>query len=179
MPFSLGESDRQINRVHSPFLARALPWLTVVFASIAQTLPFVASAPIVPPLGFMVLLAWRQLHPGLLPVWVGMPLGLIDDLYSGQPMGSAMLLWSITMISLEIIEQRFPWRSYLLDWAVAAGFIAGYLLLSGILATPPRSLPLVRVLGPELLMAVLLFPLVERFVAVCDRLRLRRFRSIG
>ena len=39
---------------------------------------------------------------------------MFDDLFSGQPMGSAMLLWSVAMIALEAIEQRFPWRGYLL-----------------------------------------------------------------
>ncbi|MBC2652636.1 rod shape-determining protein MreD [Novosphingobium flavum] len=179
MPFGLAEPGRQINRVHSPLLARAVPWLTVALASIMQTMPVIAAAPVVPPLGFMILLAWRQLHPGLLPVWAGLPLGLVDDLYSGQPMGSAMFLWSVAMITLDLVEQRFPWRSYLVDWAVAAGFIGVYLVLSGILAAPPQSLPLLQVLGPQLVLSILLFPLSERFIALCDRLRLARFRSIA
>ena len=60
MPFGLAEPGRQINRVHSPLLARAVPWLTVALASIMQTMPVIAAAPVVPPLGFMFLLAWRQ-----------------------------------------------------------------------------------------------------------------------
>lgn len=179
MPLGLGPSDRQINRVHSPLLARAMPWITVVLASVLQTLLLVASAPLMPPLGFMTMIAWRQLHPGLLPVWAGLPLGLADDLFSGQPLGSGMFLWSVTMISLDIIEQRFPWRSYVLDWAVAAGFFAGYLVLSAVVAAPPASLPLVAMLGPQLIVSILLFPLVERVIALCDRLRLRRFRSVA
>ena len=179
MPLGFGDPGRQINRVHSPLLARAVPWLTVGLASIVQTLPVIAAAPVMPPLGFMVLLAWRQLHPGLLPVWAGLPLGLVDDLYSGQPMGSAMFLWSVAMITLDLIEQRFPWRSYVLDWSVAAGFIAGYLGLAAILAAPPQTLPALQVLGPQLVLSILLFPLSERFIALCDRLRLSRFRSIA
>lgn len=179
MPFGFELTERQINRVHSPLLARAMPWLTVMIASVLPTLPLVASAPLLPPLGFMVLLAWRQLHPGVLIMWAGFPLGLVDDLFSGQPMGSATFLWSATMIAMDVLEQRFPWRSYLLDWAVAAGFIAGYLVMSAILAAPTGQLPMLRVLGPQLLLSVLLFPLVERVVASCDRLRLRRFWSIG
>ena len=174
----LAADDRQINRVPSPVLARAMPWLTVAAASMAQTLPIIASAPLVPPLGFMALLAWRQLHPGLLAVWVGLPLGLVDDLYSGQPMGSAMLLWSVTMIALDIVEQRFPWRSYVLDWAVAAGFLTAYLTLASLIAAPRAALPVVFGLVPQMLVSVLVFPLVERFVALCDRLRLRRFRTM-
>lgn len=179
MAFGQAGPDRQINRVHSPLLARSLPVLSVILCSIAQTLPAIASAPVMPPLGFMALLAWRQLRPGLLPVWAGLPLGLVDDLYSGQPMGSAMLLWSLTMIVLDVLEQRFPWRSYVLDWGVAAAFITVYLLLAGIIAAPVRTMPALHLVAPQLFLAVLLFPLVERFIALCDRLRLRRFRSLA
>ena len=111
---------KTINRAPSPFLARAVPWLSVMLASLAPTMPLIASAPVLPPLGFMFLLSWRQLRPGLLPVWAGLPLGLFDDLYSGQPFGSAMLTWSLAMIVLDVIEARFPWRSFLFDWAEAA-----------------------------------------------------------
>ncbi len=76
-----------------------------------------------PPFGFMLLVAWRQVRPGLLPVWAGLPLGLFDDIYSGQPFGSAMLLWSLAMILLELVEARFPWRNFLLDWLVSAVLI--------------------------------------------------------
>lgn len=175
-----GSGDsRQINRSHSPVLARSVPWVTVMLASLLQTLPMISSAPLVPPLGFLALLAWRQLHPGLLPVWSGLPLGLVDDLFSGQPMGCAMTLWSIAMISFDLIEQRFPWRSYVLDWAVAAAAIVLYLLASGLLAHSGRGIGAIELLGPQLLLSVLIFPLVERLVAVCDRMRLRRFRTIS
>jgi hypothetical protein len=43
----------------------------------------------------------------LLPVWAGTLLGLFDDMVSGQPMGSAITLWSITMLALDVIEARF------------------------------------------------------------------------
>lgn len=171
--------SRQINRSHSPVLARSVPWLTVMLGSLLQTLPMISSAPLVPPLGFLALLAWRQLHPGLLPVWAGLPLGLVDDLFSGQPMGCAMTLWSIAMITFDLIEQRFPWRSYLLDWAVAAAAIVLYLLASALLAHSGRGIAAIGLLAPQLLLSVLIFPLVERLIAVCDRLRLRRFRTVS
>jgi len=169
----------RINRAPSPVIARAVPWLAIMFGSVLQTLPFIASAPTMPPLGFLFLLAWRQLHPGLLPVWAGLPLGLFDDLYSGQPMGSAMLLWSVALIALDLIEARFPWRSYLMDWLVAAGVILGYLLLSSAIAHVGDSGPLVTMLAPQLILSVLVFPLAERFIALCDRLRLARFRVLS
>lgn len=173
------DAARTINRAPSPVIARAVPWLVIMLGSIAQTLPTIASAPVVPPLGYLFLLAWRQLRPGLLPVWAGLPLGLVDDLYSGQPFGSAMLLWSLAMIGLEIIERRFPWRSSLLDWAVAGGFILGYLMLGSAVAHVGETGPFLAVLGPQMLLSILVFPLAERFIALCDRLRLWRFRSVS
>ncbi len=95
-----GGSDqfrKRINRAPSPFIARGLPWLSIMLASLVPGWLVIASAPVMPPLGFLVLVAWRQLRPGLLPVWAGLPLGLFDDLYSGQPLGSAVLLWSLAI----------------------------------------------------------------------------------
>jgi len=179
--FERGGADtkRQINRAPSPFVARAVPWLTIMLGSVLQTLPFIASAPVMPPFGFLFLLAWRQLRPGLLPVWAGLPLGLFDDLLSGQPLGSAMLLWSATMIVLEALEQRFPWRSYLLDWLVATGFITAYLVLSSAIAHLGENGPFIGILVPQLLLSALIFPAGERLIAWCDRVRLTRFRSVG
>lgn len=166
----------RLNRAPSPLLARAAPWLVIACGSVLQTLPLIASAPVMPPFGFLFLLAWRQLRPGLLPVWAGLPLGLVDDLFSGQPFGSAMLLWSLAMIAFEVIEQRFPWRSYLMDWLVAAAVIVVYLVVA---ATIARASGAVIVLAPQLVVAVLIFPLAERFIALCDRARLWRFRVMG
>ena len=83
---------QRINRAPSPVLAVGLPWLSIMVSSIASTILVIASAPVMPPLGFLAYLAWRQLRPGLLPMWAGLPLGVVDDLYSGQPFGSAVLL---------------------------------------------------------------------------------------
>ena len=179
MPLGGAEAARQINRAPSPIVAGAVPWLVIMFGSLLQTLPLIASAPVMPPFGFLFLVAWRQLRPGLLPVWAGLPLGLFDDLFSGQPMGSAMLLWSAVMIGLEVLEQRFPWRSYAMDWLVAAGFIVGYLLLASAIAHIGESGPFLTVLVPQLLLSVLVFPLGERFVAGCDRFRLWHFRVLA
>jgi rod shape-determining protein MreD len=113
----------------------------------------------------------------LLPVWAGLPLGLFDDLYSGQPLGSAVLLWSIALIALEAIELRFPWRNFLLDWLVAAGLIVAYLPTAMGIAMGTMPSPLV--LAPQLLVSVFAYPLVGRLVALFDRLRLVRFQALG
>ncbi len=173
------QDNRQINRAPSPVIARGVPWLTVIFGSVLQTLLFIAAAPVMPPLGFLFLLSWRQLRPGVLPVWAGLPLGLVDDLFSGQPFGSAILLWSLAMIGLEVIEGRFPWRSYLIDWLLAAAIIAGYLTLSGLLADVGAIGRNAAIIVPQVLVAVMIYPLATRMIAACDRLRLTRFRAFS
>jgi rod shape-determining protein MreD len=174
-----GIGRRRINRKPSQLLARSIPWASVMLGSVAQVLLLIASAPMMPPLGFLILLAWKQLRPGLLPVWAGLPLGLFDDLYSGQPMGSATLLWSIASIIIEIIQARVPWRNFLMEWLVAACLIAGYIVLSlGAAHLTGASAPLLVVL-PQIFISVLIYPLIGRLVAALDRFRLTPFAAAG
>lgn len=163
----------------SPLVAYLTPWVAVVLASWVPLWPVIASAPLMPPFGFLMLLAWRQLRPGLLPVWAGTLLGLFDDMVSGQPMGSAITLWSITMLALDVIEARFPWRNFLTEWIVAALMIVLYILAGvGIAnAAGGNTPPLVVV--PQMVLSVLVYPLAGRLVATLDRWRLRRYRVVG
>ncbi|MFA7604058.1 MAG: rod shape-determining protein MreD [Novosphingobium sp.] len=168
-------SRRRINRAPSPLLARGVPWLSVMLASLLPAWLFLASAPYVPPFGFLTLLAWRQLRPGLLPVWAGLPLGFFDDLYSGQPMGSAILLWSAAMIVIDLIELRFPWRSFALEWLLATAMIVAHALGALGLANAAGGSAPVSVLAPQIILAVLFYPFVGRIVAALDRFRLIPF----
>lgn len=168
----------RINRAPSPFLALAGPWIVVMLGSLSPTWPVVSSAPVLPPFGFLALLAWQQMRPGLFPVWAGLPLGLFDDLYSGQPFGSAVLLWSSAMIALDQIETRVPWRGFGLNWLEAAGLIAVYLLLALVLANADGGNTPPQVLLPQLAIAILTYPLVGRAISACDRLRLIPLRII-
>ena len=170
---------RQINRAPSPVVAVAVPWITVMLGSLAPAFPLIASSPILPPLGFMFLVAWRQIRPGLLPVWAGLPLGLFDDIYSGQPFGSAMLTWSVAMIVLDVIEARFPWRNFWQEWLVGS-LMTGACLVAGVLFANAAGAATPTVLiAPQLVLAVLLYPLAGRLVAMFDRFRLLRFSKVG
>ena len=170
---------KQINRLHSPFLARVVPWLSIMLGSFCVGLPLIASAPILPPFSFLLLIAWRQLRPGVLPVWAGLPLGLFDDLFSGQPFGSAILLWSVTMIAMEIVEARFPWRSFVTDWLAASLMIMLYLLLGLGLSNAAGGQVPTYILLPQMPLSALVFPLAGRLVNWLDALRLLRFRTIS
>jgi len=167
----------RINRAPSPIVARGVPWLSVMLLSLMPFAPIVASAPIMPPFAFMALLAWRMLRPGMLPVWAGAPLGAFDDLFSGQPFGSAILLWSAAMLIMELVDVRLRWRGFLQDWALAAALIAGYLVLATLLANLTGGGAPLRAIVPQLALSLIVHPLVTRMVAGLDRLRLIPVRS--
>jgi len=163
---------KRINRAPHPVVATGLPWATIMLASMASFSPIIASAPVLPPIAYVMLLAWRMLRPGMLPVWVGLPLGFFDDLYSGQPFGSGILLWSLTMLVMEVIDERFRWRGFFEDWAVAATLIVGYLLICATLAGIATGYPLPVVILPQVLVSVMLYPVMTGVVALLDRVRL-------
>src|SRR6187551_951881 len=124
----------KINRDHSALLAFGVPWLAILVASLTPLLPIIASAPVVPPLAYMLLLAWRLMRPGLLPLWAGLPLGAVDDLFSGQPFGSGILLFSLTLIGIELLDVRYPWRGFLLDWLLGSAILALYLAAAALVS---------------------------------------------
>lgn len=168
-----------LNRAPSPVLARATPWLSIMLASLLPAMPVIASAPVLPPFGLMMLVAWCQIRPGLLPVWAGLPLGAFDDLFSGQPFGSAILLWSLTTIALEIIEARIPWRNYLLEWLSAAILICACLVAMLAIANAAGGEASPLVLLPPAIAAILLFPLAGRLAGALDRFRLIPIMVLG
>lgn len=175
--FRAGHSQtrRSINRAPWPPLARAFPWLTILLGSIVPSWLMVASAPVMPPLGYLIFLSWHQLRPGLLPIWAGLPLGLFDDLFSGQPFGCAVLLWSASSIVLDLVETRLPWRNFVIEWLVANGLILAYIVLCLGLANFGGADAPLRVIVPQIVISVLAYPLVDRFVAIADRFRLKPF----
>ena len=168
----------KINRAHSPALAYAVPWISIMVASLLPQLPIASAVPIIPPLGYMMLLSWRLVRPGLLPVWAGFPLGVFDDLFSGQPFGCAILLWSLTMLGIEIVEARFPWRGFFQDWVVAGVVVTWYLVIAAIFSGGRIGGTALAVLLPQLVLALVLIPVMSRLVAGLDRFRLTRVRAI-
>ncbi len=169
----------KINRDHSPTLALGLPWVTIVLASLTPLLPVIAPAPILPPMGFVVMLAWRLLRPGLLPLWAGAPLGAFDDLFSGQPFGSGILLFSLALIAVDLLDLRLPWRNFWQEWIVASGLIALYIVAAAVVSGAAIEGQQFGMLLPQFLLSVITFPIITRMVALLDRLRLLRIRRLG
>lgn len=166
------EYESRFDREPSTLKMLAIPIASTVLASMLTTLPILTSQPILPPMGFLMFLAWRLMRPGLLPVWSGVPFGLADDLFSGQPFGSAGLLWSLAMLAIEIIDSRAIWRDYLQDWLIAAFLIIAVLMgglgITGLAHAAPETVVLV----PQIMLSILLYPLVVRICALLDRWRL-------
>lgn len=152
--------------------ARALPWLTVVAGSLITALPIVATVPLLPPFGLLMLLAWRLLNRYALQPWAAAALGFADDLVSGQPLGSAVLLWSLTVLMIDLLEQRLAFRDFWLDWLIGSGLI-GFCLVGGRLLAVPLRAHVDTALLLQATIAVMLFPVATWIAAWIDAKRAR------
>lgn len=159
----LGQSERGT-------LPRSL-WvapLSVALGSLITLLPVVATVPILPPFGFMMLLGWRLARGNSMPVWMPAPLGLFDDMLSGQPLGTAMCLWTACILILDVLDARLAWRDFWQDWFVASGSIAAFLIAARLVAAPFYA-HVDTALMLQILLSAALFPLVSRLCAYLDR----------
>jgi rod shape-determining protein MreD len=163
----------RIGRSPSRTQRQAVPIISTMMGSMTPLLPIIATAPVMPPWGLLILIAWRMLHRNLWPVWMGLPLGLFDDIFSGQPLGSAMMLWTISLLGLDLLDRRMVWRDFTQEWGIAGGLIVamlfGQLLIA--YATGGATNPLF--LAPQAILSILAFPLIARCCAAIDEWRLR------
>lgn len=169
----------RINRTHSTWLAVTLPWLSVMVGSVLPAFMLVAGAPLVPPAGFMILLAWRLIRPDLFAPWAAIPLGLFDDMFSGQPLGCGIMLWPLAMFATDFMEARFPWREVWQNWLLASVLLTSYLVACTLLAGAGNILDRMALTLPQIVLGVLAFPMAGRVVAHIDRLRLLRIRRLN
>jgi len=151
--------------------AQLVPVISTMVGSLAVLAPNIASEPLLPPFGLMVFLGWRLLRGDIWPLWIGLPLGLWDDLFSGQPIGTAMSGWTAILLILDVLDRRAPFRDHRQDWILAAAMITGYLFFALAIAwlTGGATSPLA--LLPQILLSALLFPLIARGCAALDRWR--------
>jgi rod shape-determining protein MreD len=82
------------------------------------------------------------------------------------------------MLVMEAIDNRFLWRSFLQDWVAASVLLAAYLVIGAVFAGLAAGYLLPRVIGPQLLLTVMLYPLVTLVVALLDRIRLLPLRRL-
>src|SRR2546423_13231936 len=86
-------------------------------------LPFVAEAPWLPNLGFLVFLTWRLMRPEVWRVWAAAAFGAFADIVSGAPLGQPTLLWTAIFLGLDSLDSVVGVRDYWLDWATAGAAI--------------------------------------------------------
>ena len=164
----------RIGEPASRFRLHVFPVVSVLlFSALPVMLPTIASSAFLPPFGLLMFLAWRLLHPSLWPVWVGLPLGLWDDCLSGQPIGSAMGLWTLAMLAIDFVDQRTYWRGYWQDWLLAGLAILCIQLAGAAFAHPGFTLlNLIQQTAFQTVIAILLFPVMVRLAAKLDSARL-------
>ncbi len=150
--------------------ARLLPWATVMIGSLLTILPFGATLSLLPPFGLLALLSWRLLAPFAIRRWAPAFLGLFDDLVSGQPVGSAMLLWTLAYFLVGALEARSALRDFWQNWVIAASAIA-VALAGGRLAATPLGAHVDVALGVQIILSILLFPAVAFLIARVDARR--------
>ena len=149
-----------------------LPAISIVAGSALAAVPVVATVGLMPPLGLLMLLAWRLTRPDTVRIWAPLCFGLFDDLVSGQPLGSAMLLWTAAVLVIDLLEQRLISRDFWQDWVLAGG-ATGFVLAGGRLVAAPLRAHVDTILLVQVIVTVLLYPLATRIVALLDRKRSR------
>jgi len=164
----------RLARNHSAVRIRGTPIATVMLASLLPSVvPMIALSPAVPPLGLMMLLGWRLMRLEIWPLWIGLPLGLFDDLATGHPVGTAMCLWTLALVAIDTLSVRLLWRDYVQDWLIAAAAIISVTTMSWLfmeMGTGGGG-PFTRIV-PQMFCGIFLFPLIARLCARLDRWRL-------
>lgn len=164
-----------LNYRPSQFRMAIIPVLSVMICSaLPAMLPIIAKSPIMPPFGLMMFVSWRLLRRDVFPIWMGAPLGLFDDLVSGQPVGSAVFLWSMIMIALETIEHRFMWRDYWMEWFLASVAISLSLIIGLLFANLHGGPTPIQIILPQIFFSILFYPLTARICSMLDNIRLGR-----
>ena len=153
---------------------RYVPIASTILACLVNVLPIIVSTPIIPDFAFLVLLAWRLLRPEMWSVTTAIPLGLLNDLLAGHPLGQSAALWTAIFLIMDLVDSRVAWRDYWMDWMLAAVFILGYTFGDWAIGRWMGSTAEFGILWPQIGASILLYPVVARIVLVLDRWRLAR-----
>jgi rod shape-determining protein MreD len=165
--------SRRIGQGPSP-IAAYVPAATVVLASLLAALPIVSTSGWYPDFGYLVFISWRLLRADPWPAWWAAPLGFVNDLFTGYPVGFSIALWSATMLALDLIDRRTMWRDYWVEWVLAAVLIATDEWLQWRVAKLVDAAPPFARMVPALVISIVLFPVVAWIVSRVDAKRLGR-----
>lgn len=154
--------------------AAFVPAITVVIASLLVALPIVSTSGWYPDFGYLVFIGWRLLRADPWPAWWAIPLGLVNDLFTGTPIGFSIALWSATMLALDLVDRRTMWRDYWIEWVLATVLIAIDQWLQWRVAHLVGAAPPLANIVPPFVISVLLFPAFAWIVSRIDVWRLGR-----
>jgi len=155
--------------------AEFLPAATVIAGSLIALMPIVSASGWWPDWGLLMLVAWRLLRADAWPAWWAAPLGFVNDLILGNPIGLSVALWAAMMIAMDILDRRTQWRDYWIEWGIAALFIAiAELAQWRVAALLGAPVPLSVTAGPAIVVGILCFPGAAFLAARIDRWRLGR-----
>jgi rod shape-determining protein MreD len=154
--------------------ALVVPAATVVAASLLAALPIVTTSGWFPDFGYLALISWRLLRADPWPAWWAIPLGLVNDLFTGYPVGFSIALWSATMLALDLIDRRTMWRDYWIEWMLAAVLIAIDEWFQWRVARFAGADVPFTMMVPPLLISICAFPLSAWAVSRVDAWRLGR-----
>jgi rod shape-determining protein MreD len=148
---------------------RFIPVATTVFACLLGLFPLIVTTPIVPDIGFLVLITWRLLRPEIWMPTTALGLGLFDDLVSQHPLGQSMALWTLIFLLFDLIESRIDYKDFWFDWLFAAGAIILYTFGAWYVALLMDSPTPFSLMLPQIGFAILAYPVVARVVLGLDR----------
>jgi rod shape-determining protein MreD len=171
---ALGRPDARLNKGPRAG-ADYIPAISVVAGSLLSLLPIVSASGWWPDFGLLMLLGWRLLRADAWPAWWAAPLGFVNDLLAGNPVGLSIALWSAMMIAMDILDRRTQWRDYWIEWAIATVFIAlAELAQWRAAAVLGAEVPFNTSALPSIIVAILCFPIAAFLAARIDRWRLGR-----
>ena len=155
-------------------LAAYVPAATVILASFLAALPIISTSGWYPDFGFLVFISWRLLRADPWPAWWAAPLGFVNDLFTGYPIGFSIALWSATMLALDLIDRRTMWRDYWVEWVLATVLIVLNEWLQWEVARVAGAAPPFVQMVPALVISICIFPAIAWIVSRVDAWRLGR-----
>jgi rod shape-determining protein MreD len=154
--------------------AAYIPAASVVAGSLLSALPIVAESGWFPDFGFLMLIGWRLLRSDVWPSWWAAPLGLVNDLVAGYPIGLSVAGWTFAMMALDLLDRRTEWRDYWIEWALASLLILMNLAAQWQVANWMGARVPFASMVPPLLISIAAFPIIAWLVSRIDRWRLGR-----
>lgn len=149
-----------------------IPAASVVAASLLAILPVITDQGGWPDFGFLMLIAWRLLRADAWPAWWAAPLGFVNDLVTGTPIGLSVALWTAVMLVMDLVDRRTQWRDYWIEWVLAAAFIlAAESAEWQVAALAGAPVPFTLML-PSIIVSILAFPLFAFIASSLDNWRL-------